>query len=183
MIGNFIIIKKPTNTRQWRSLSLPEMNFLGQIQSTLQSQENKKLGFFLWQIKIRGACQCLAVTQRQRKFRVIAQIPVHTAELADQRWLLTAHPVHLQFLFLLLEPQVLPVFSFSLSWTQDISIAVNICAEWGDIKDVPYCALAVLVLAVCSISQVAPGCSGASQQWNKDKGSSQRTLTTKWLCG
>lgn len=111
----------------------------------------------------------------QRKFRAVAQIPVHTAELANQRWLLTAHPLHLQFLFLL-ESQALHILSFSWSWTQNISIAVNSCAEWGDTKDGSDCALAVLVLSVCSISQLASGCSGASQQWNEDKSSSHQNF-------
>lgn len=133
--------------------------------------------FFLWQIKIRSACQCLAVTQKQTKeIQSCSSNPSYTAELPDQRRLLTVHPAHLQLLFLLLEPQVLLILSFSLSWTQNISTAVNTCAEWDDIKDMSDCALAVLVLSVCSISQVVPGCSGASQQWSEDKGSSQQNF-------
>lgn len=93
---------------------------------------------------------------RQRKFRAVAQIPVHTTELTDQRWLLTAHPVHLQFLFFLLKPQlqVLLNLSFSLSWTQNISLVVYTCAEWGDIKDVSDCSVCFGFISVLH----QPGC-------------------------
>lgn len=152
------------------------MNLLVQTQSTLQSWEKKHLDFFcgksgsevpegVWQ-RLRG---------RRRKFRAVAQIPVYTVELTDQRWLLTAHPVHLQFLFLSPEAglYLLVTLSFFLSWTQNISIAVTSVQSRVTLRMVSDCTVKL---------SGRPGLSG-TPHWPGSIGTFRSLRALKWRQG
>lgn len=116
---------------------------------------------------------------RWRKFRAVAQIPVHTAELTDQRRLLTAHPIHLQFLLPEAQLYALLTFSFCVSWTQNISIAITSVQSGVTLRTVSDCAVKLSGCSGFSCMPHRPGSMGMFRslralKWRQ--GSSQHNL-------